>query len=172
MRRASNHYPAPWQHGSALIVSLLILLVMTIVGVTTLNSTMLQEKMAVNSHDMITTFQAAEAAIGHGIADAAPVDAKYFTDALDADKAGTTNPSKIYDLDGGTTSATAELKSYPSATVEGGTRVIHNKMHHINSSLGVFVGYSMQFKGTGKLTATGAKSVNIQGVMKGPYPEQ
>ena len=171
MIRVNNRRLTSQERGSALIVSLLILLVMTIVGVTTLNSTMMQEKMAVNSHDMITTFQAAEAAIGHGIADASAVDAPFFITALDDYKKAISPPSKTYDLDNGATSASAELTGYPPALVDGSGNVTpRNKMHHINSSMGVFVAYSMQFKGTGKINATGAKAVNVQGIMKGPYP--
>ena len=174
MIRANAMHQSDMERGSALIVSLLILLVMTIVGVSTLNSTMMQEKMAVNSHDMITTFQAAEAGVGHGIVDALPVDAKYFMDALDADNKGDTNaqPTKTYSLDTGVTSATAKLESYPPALVDGSGNVTpRNKMHHINSSIGIFVGYSMRFESTGAIASTGAKAVNVQGVIKGPYPE-
>ena len=175
MIRVNNRRLTSQERGSALIVSLLILLVMTIVGVTTLNSTMMQEKMAVNSHDMITTFQAAEAGVGHGIVDALPVDAKYFMDALDADNKGDTNaqPTKTYSLDTGVTSATAKLESYPPAKLDPDSKVYvpQNKMHHINSSIGIFVGYSMRIISTGTIASTGAKAVNIQGVIKGPYPE-
>lgn len=155
------------QQGSALIVSLLILLIMTIVGVTSLNSTIFQQKMAVNNSDTISNFQAAEAAIGHGIADALPVDSPYFKAALDAYKSGTTSSDqkKTYQLDSsGDTTGTALLEGYPAD---------NNKYHHMNSSLGIFVGYSMRIRGTGTLSANpNAKAVNVQGIMKGPYPGQ
>ena len=51
------------QSGSALIVSLVVLLVMTILGVQGLQSTTLEEKMAGNYRDKAVAFEAAEAAL-------------------------------------------------------------------------------------------------------------
>lgn len=51
------------QTGSALIVSLSILLVLTILGVSAMRTTSLQEKMAGNARDTDVAFQAAESAI-------------------------------------------------------------------------------------------------------------
>lgn len=51
------------QVGSALIVSLTILLVLTILGVSAMRTTSLQEKMAGNARDTDVAFQAAESAI-------------------------------------------------------------------------------------------------------------
>lgn len=54
------------QAGSALIISLILLLVLTLIGVTAMNTTLLQEKMSRNALDMNMSFQAAEAAIREG----------------------------------------------------------------------------------------------------------
>lgn len=54
------------QHGSALIVSLLILLVLTIIGVTSMSTTALQSKMATNSREYNLAFQATESALRDG----------------------------------------------------------------------------------------------------------
>ncbi len=51
------------QRGSALIISLLILLLMTIIGVTALQTGALQERMAGNARDRQIAFEAAEAAL-------------------------------------------------------------------------------------------------------------
>lgn len=51
------------QRGSVLIVSLMILLVLTLIGVTALGTSTLEEKMANNSQDQSLAFQAAEAAL-------------------------------------------------------------------------------------------------------------
>jgi type IV pilus assembly protein PilX len=51
------------QTGSALIVALSILLVLTILGVSAMRTTSLQEKMAGNARDTDVAFQAAESAI-------------------------------------------------------------------------------------------------------------
>ena len=54
------------QHGSALIISLLILLVLTIIGVTSMSTTALQSKMAANSREYNMAFQATESALRDG----------------------------------------------------------------------------------------------------------
>lgn len=54
------------QHGSALVVSLIFLVIMTIIGVTAMQSTTLEEKMAGNMVDNSMALQAAEAALRDG----------------------------------------------------------------------------------------------------------
>lgn len=54
------------QRGSALIVSLIILLVMTMIGITAMSTTTLEEKMAGNMRDLSLAFQAAETALREG----------------------------------------------------------------------------------------------------------
>lgn len=54
------------QKGSALIISLMILIVMTLLGLTAMGTSSLQEKMAGNTRDMALAFQAAEAALRDG----------------------------------------------------------------------------------------------------------
>lgn len=54
------------QTGSALIISLVILIVMTLIGITAMGSSTLQERMAGNSRDMALSFQAGEAALRGG----------------------------------------------------------------------------------------------------------
>lgn len=53
----------PFQRGSVLIVSLLMLLVLTIIGITAMSTSTLEEKMAGNSRDQNLAFQATEAAL-------------------------------------------------------------------------------------------------------------
>ena len=54
------------QHGSVLILSLVILSVLTLIGVSSMSSSSLQEKMAGNFRDRELAFQAAEAALADG----------------------------------------------------------------------------------------------------------
>lgn len=62
MKRAhiQLHYK---QSGSVLVVSLLMLLVLTIIGVTAMQTNILEERMAGNSRDQSLALQAAEAAL-------------------------------------------------------------------------------------------------------------
>lgn len=65
-----RHYPTPLthtrQHGVVLIVALIILAALTILGVTGMSTTSLQERMAANLHDRQIAFQTAEAALRAG----------------------------------------------------------------------------------------------------------
>lgn len=54
------------QHGSALIISLVILIAMTLIGVTAMRTTLMEEKMTSNMRDKEIAFQAAEAALIEG----------------------------------------------------------------------------------------------------------
>lgn len=51
------------QNGSALIISLMILIVMTLLGLTAMGTSGLQERMAGNTRDTALAFQAAETAL-------------------------------------------------------------------------------------------------------------
>lgn len=59
------HRPAS-QHGTALIISLIILLLMTLLGVTGMQTTLVQERIAGNTRDRNLAFEAAEAALRQG----------------------------------------------------------------------------------------------------------
>jgi type IV pilus assembly protein PilX len=58
--------PAHCEKGSVLIISLIMLIVLTLIGITAMSTASLQEKMAGNSRDMALAFQAAEAALRGG----------------------------------------------------------------------------------------------------------
>jgi type IV pilus assembly protein PilX len=61
-----SHSSYQRQNGAVLIVSLFILLIMTLVGVTSMSMTSLEEKMAGNMRDKNTALQASEAALEDG----------------------------------------------------------------------------------------------------------
>ncbi|MHB8473212.1 MAG: pilus assembly PilX family protein [Gammaproteobacteria bacterium] len=73
--------PSFLQRGSALIVSLLILLVLTVIGVTSMSTTALQSKMASNSREYNQGFQATESALRYGEAEISGVPAPAGYDA-------------------------------------------------------------------------------------------
>ncbi len=54
------------QQGAALVVSLIMLLLMTLVGITAMQVTTVQEKMVANNRDSNVAFQAAETALKRG----------------------------------------------------------------------------------------------------------
>lgn len=64
------------QRGSTLIISLMILIVMTLIGLTGIMTSTLEEKMAGNTRDQALAFQAAEAALRDG--------EEYYNDNVDS----------------------------------------------------------------------------------------
>ncbi|XSG85098.1 MAG: pilus assembly PilX family protein [Methylohalobius sp. ZOD2] len=60
------------QRGAALVISLLMLLVMTVIGVAAMQTNLLEEKMAGNFRDMNLAFQSAEAALRDAETDITP----------------------------------------------------------------------------------------------------
>lgn len=58
-----NHFNFSKQSGSVLIISLILMLVLTILGVSGMKSAVLEEKMAGNMRDSQLAFQAAEATL-------------------------------------------------------------------------------------------------------------
>lgn len=57
---------APRERGVALVMAMAFLLILTLIGVTTLSTTVLEEKMAGNMQDKNTAFQATESALRSG----------------------------------------------------------------------------------------------------------
>lgn len=69
MKEAMNLCGRAQQTGSVLVVALVILLILTLLGLSGMNTTILQERMAGNLQDMNSAFQAAEAGLRDGEAD-------------------------------------------------------------------------------------------------------
>jgi len=59
-------HPDTTQHGAVLVVSLLMLLVMTILGIAGMGTSNLEQRMAANNYDRNIAFQAAELALRDG----------------------------------------------------------------------------------------------------------
>ncbi len=66
MNSVNFSFPIDRQRGAVLIISLMLLLVMTIIGVTALQTTSLEEKMSGNTRDRALAFQSAEVALRAG----------------------------------------------------------------------------------------------------------
>lgn len=66
MHRTAPPTTCRLQRGAVLVVALIMLLVMTLIGVTSLSSTAMQERMAGNMREINTAFQAAEATLRDG----------------------------------------------------------------------------------------------------------
>lgn len=76
------------QKGAVLIIALIFMLILSLIGVSSMQGTTLQEKMSGNLRDQYSAFNAAEAALREGERQAR-ID--YFNDALDEDNPGSGN---------------------------------------------------------------------------------
>ena len=146
--------------GSALIVSLLILIVMTLIGVTAVSTSGLEERMAGNTRDEQVAFQSAEIALRdaetfiEGLASTAGFDGsdgQYPQDStldISPDSAiWTGNNSKVY---GG---AQGDEKSPPRYVIEvlgtQGNNDVNIGGYGVSSGVGAVTSFRITARGTG-----------------------
>lgn len=67
--RRMNYLNRKRQSGAVLIVAMIILVILTLLGVTTMNTTSLQERIASNTQEQVHAFQAAETGLNQAFAD-------------------------------------------------------------------------------------------------------
>jgi len=104
------------QQGAALITSLIILLVLTVLGVSAMSTSSLEELMAGNLRDQVVSFQAAESALR---------DAERMIDALPAPpeptSTGSNNGIYLRDTFGDFATTAFDASIWPAAATEYGT---------------------------------------------------
>jgi len=153
------------QHGSALVISLLILLVLTVIGATALNSSIMEEKMASNFQTGNMAYQAAESAVNLTHARVAwnynLVDQVINARNL-AQQTGNPAvwPTVTYNINGSPTNAAATIQYVgENEPCPGGSM----------SETGTV---SMLVRGTGTVNATGASRTHSAGIIKCNYVKQ
>jgi type IV pilus assembly protein PilX len=80
-----NHIPRHRQSGTALVVAMLFLVILGMLGVTTMTATTLEERMAGNTRDRDIAMQAAEAALRdaeHDISNTVPTNGRVVSVAI------------------------------------------------------------------------------------------
>lgn len=132
------------QKGVALIMALIFLLLLTILGVSALGTTSLEEKMAANTKERNTAFQAAESALI--VAEAwviAQINKPVFpnnTNGLYLPNSCATDSTKhVWDCPDLSWSSTSDLVVYPSTpteTVSGGLTKVGSQPKYIIEDLG------------------------------------
>lgn len=137
--RTTNHS----QQGGILIVSLLVLLALTIIGLSSMDSSIMEEKMASNSQISTTAFQAAESAIREKYYEESTAPAMAVQHARNGDTAACNNC-------GDAVSSTEMV--YPEQV---------GKTPLYNSSSGTFVAHGIEIVGTA--TYRGIEDSNAQG---------
>lgn len=166
--------PLP-QQGSALPISLFILLVLTIIGATSLNDTVMEEKMSSNFQNGNIAFQAAESSINRTFGDI-DIDlvlaAEMAKEAADA--AGNPNPdwptTDPYTMNRYNSNPDVDSPHAHSETTLNSTiRFVHTNEMPTECSLSganSCIGKIVEIVGNGTISGTTVGRTHIQGVEK------
>ncbi len=143
-------HPSPKQTGAVLVISLLMLLVMTLIGVTAMSTATLEEKMAANSQYTNMSFQASESAV-EGVVN----NIDLIQQALNA---GVGNPiSRNVDLDNSHVASTGELEFRVQGPAPG---------YSAGEDQGSFTAFHFIARGIGTMPAVNARTDTSQGVYR------
>ena len=93
---AMNAHAARRQQGAVLIVAMILLVVLTLLGVTAMNTTSLEEKMASNTQEQVRAFQAAETGLSQAFNDNNAYDISGTYSVASAPFAGTDNQAGYF----------------------------------------------------------------------------
>lgn len=175
-----NHRTRLSQRGSVLPISLFILLVLTIIGATSLNDTVMEEKMSSNFQNGHVAFQAAESSINRTF-----VNLANNLDLLNAVRA-----AKIAAVAAGTDPVWPTVDAYTMERTPTGTGTSSSAQVHSETTLEMEVRYvgenlnppagcsvvagrgnsckaiAVDLVGTGTITGTTVSRTHIQGTQK------
>lgn len=147
------------QQGAALIISLVILLVISVIGLASMNASILQERMSANSHNARQAFFAAEAA-GQDLSrklepmNSASTEWQHALTVLDTGVREVTTPISFTGL-GSDKVASAELRYLGEATLVEG--------HSFGEDMETFR-QRYEIIGNATVTGTGADSTVVRGI--------
>jgi len=143
--------PKHKQQGVVLFISLMILLVLTLLGVSSLNGSLMEEKMASNSQTSTTIFQSAESAIR----------TQYYNENIDdasrslaLERADSNTTIALATTDGTDRRATLAI---PASATKEGKRCVGDS----NSSEGLVIGRAIEIVGSASMR--GIQEANVQG---------
>lgn len=144
------------QQGAALIVGLIMLLVLTLLGVSNMNMTTLELKMAANSQNQNHCFQAAEAGIGRSLnAETGEPYGIDFADPVDQPSIGVVSDNP-----------------YATATVDAVFRGQVSGASCPGSSIRKFSCIHFEIQSNGQHAGSQARCQNVQGVFRvAPRPQ-
>lgn len=142
------------QDGAILAIALILLLVITLVALSTYQTTGLEVTMAANAQQRNMTFQASEAAIEEALDDIV-----FLGSAYTASEQGGANPTKSSTSSGTeyTVVTTAEFLELRKDVVE------ENSAVSISTDSNAFAFYNYSISSSAELTNTYSKNTNVQG---------
>ena len=144
------------QSGAVLVISLVILLVITLIGVAGMNSSVMQERMAANAQNANRAFQAAESSVGALLEQLYDSDLSMLRDAMkDADSL---SDEQSFSVDPG-----EGINGAYQARYLGEIIVTSGSSMDPNESSTLLKGYRYELKGSAVMDNTGAASTVFKG---------
>jgi len=167
----SPNHKSDKQGGSALIVSLVILLVLTIIGVTSIGGTNLEERMAQNFENSAITFQAAESAITNVIFASDPGGVGTNSNPFYSEASDPIVTAMTAGLNDTSTVVTDNLDPYSkltNATLTASSTVVYKGDSGIcpEASSGPFTCYYFEITTQADSAELGTKATHVQGIYR------
>ncbi|SFM60450.1 PilX N-terminal domain-containing pilus assembly protein [Marinobacter zhejiangensis] len=144
------------QRGAVLIVSLVVLLVITLLGVAGMNSSLMQERMAANAQNVNRTFQAAESSVGVLTNILMGGNLSLLQQAM-----GTENQMSdavTYSIGGADIASTYQARYLGEIIVSSGSSM------DASESTTLLKGYRFELSGASTINATGASTTIFKGI--------
>lgn len=145
----SLHPPYRKQRGFVLVVGLIILLILTILGVNSMGTSNLEQRMASNTQTKLDTLQTAESAIKDNLASGTDINAVVAA----ANPNNPNPPVSNYNYPGTVTSTTTNYIS-------------ENPQNVTESNLNLFSGPTVEIVSTSTNNGTAAQTILVQGVTR------
>jgi len=147
---------AKGQKGAVLIISLMLLLVMTLLALSSMNTSTMQEKMAANAQNNNRTFQAAESAIGALLNDVLGGDQTQLSTSMTA----TNNiaPAVAFDIGDTRVAASSQAEYLGEIILTSGSSL------NADESTTLLKGHRFELTGIGNIDSVQAQTVIRQGM--------
>lgn len=144
------------QRGAVLIISLIVLLVITLLGVAGMNSSLVQERMAANAQNTNRTFQAAESSVGVLTDVLMGGDLDLLQESMTA--ADETSAAVTYSIGDSDLSSTYQARYLGEIIISSGSSM------DASESTTLLKGYRFELSGTSQISGTGASSTVYKGI--------
>lgn len=157
--KCSKTFKAPSdQRGAALIISLIVLLVLTLIGVAGMNTSVMQERMAVNSQNSNRAFQAAESTVSALTNKLYANDLSLLRESMQ-NSSGESSKVTVTNLDSGNgITGTYQARFLGKVIVTSGTSIDGNE------SSNQLEGYRYELIGEASMANTGAEARVFKGI--------
>lgn len=145
------------QSGAVLVISLVILLVITLIGVAGMNTSVMQERMAANAQNANRAFQAAESSVGALLEQLYDSDLSMLRDAMQDVDGLSDEENFSVDPDEGV-NGTYQARYLGEIIITSGSSM------DANESSTLLKGYRYELRGSANMDNTGAASTVFKGI--------